>query len=211
MTRVGVTQRVSVVEEYGERRDCLDQRWTDLLADLGFEPVALPNKVRPVAEYVGGLEIEALVLTGGNDVGGAPGATDVAPERDTFEHALVDLALEADLPLVGVCRGLQLLNVHLGGSIRPVGGHVDVTHEVDVRGVEPLGETLSVNSYHTYGFDEAETADPLAPAGLAPDGTVEVAVHESAPICGVMWHPERGDLGEGTRRLLRTYLGGATP
>lgn len=211
MTRVGVTQRVEEVAEYDERRDCLDQRWTPLLVDLGFEPILLPNRLPDATAFVERLDVDALVLTGGSDVGGLPGATGVAPERDAVERELVAAAAAGDLPVFGVCRGLQLLNLHFGGQVRPVDGHVDVTHEVDVGAVEAFGESVTVNSYHSYGFDRSETAPPFSTVGTAPDDTVEVAVHDSLPIRGVMWHPERGEPAGETLEFLGACLRGEGP
>lgn len=198
MTTVGLTQRVSTVEDYEERRDCLDQRWAPLLESAGFVSVPLSNRIDDAGTIVSALGLEAVVLTGGNDLGGLPGATDVAPERDTFERSLLGVALDRELPVLGVCRGAQLLNRHLGGEVRPVDGHVASPHPIAVDAAaldaDPLAvidDPMRTNSYHGYGIDSDGLAEGLATVGTAPDGTVEWFEHERLPVTGVMWHPER--------------------
>ena len=102
MKAVAITQRVSVVSVYGERRDCLDQSWTKFLAARGLLPVLLPNFAEAALALCKGTGIAGLVLTGGNDLAVLGGD---APERDAVENALLDLAERRGLPVLGVCRG----------------------------------------------------------------------------------------------------------
>ena len=193
--RIGVTQRVSVIEEYGERRDCLDQAWILLLQELGYTPVPLPNRIAPenVRSYLNRLSIDGVVLTGGNDIAGYTDPETPAPARDAFERAVLDVAVETGLSVVGVCRGLELLNVYFGGDLSAVSDHVDVTHEisfVETNGLS-IPETITVNSYHNWGINQDDVAAELTVGGIAPDETVECLFHPSLPIWGIMWHPER--------------------
>ena len=71
MKRVAITQRVSVVPEYGERRDCLDQAWPRFLAACGLMPLALPNVIEVAMALCAGADVTGLVLTGGNDLAAA--------------------------------------------------------------------------------------------------------------------------------------------
>jgi len=176
---VGVTQRVEV-SEHGERRDALDQAWAPLLLDAGFAPVPLPSRGEGAAALIERFGLTALLLTGGNDLG-------TAPERDALEGALLDQARERGLPVLGVCRGLQMMNAHLGGELARVAGHVAAPHAV-LAGDEPYGE---VNSFHGWGIEPTGLAAELEPLLHAPDGSVEAARHRRLPWTGVMWHPER--------------------
>lgn len=222
MTRLGLTQRVSVVESYGERRDCLDQAWTTLLEPAGYTPVPLPNEIDGVASYLTGLNLDGLVLTSGNDLAHLEDASEPAPERDRFETAALEWALAEDVPVLGVCRGLELLNHYFGGALSPVDDHVATDHSIaidpdvtgDAEAVPPalagvdLPATVDVNSYHGYGIRPTDLADPLTAVGTAPDGTVEWAVHERHPVCGIMWHPERETASTTLdRQLFRSLFG----
>jgi putative glutamine amidotransferase len=179
MLAVGVTQRVEVTE-HGERRDALDQAWAPLLLDAGFAPVVLPNRGEPAAALIERFGLAALVLTGGNDLG-------TAPERDALEGALLDEARSRGLPVLAVCRGLQMMNVHLGGELERIDGHVAAPHAV-LAGGEPYAD---VNSFHGWGIAPAGLAAELEALLHAPDGSVEAAIHRELPWTGVMWHPER--------------------
>lgn len=212
MSRIGLTQRVSVVEAYEERRDCLDQRWAPLLESLGHVPLPLPNTVDDVDLHLSSLDLDAIVVTGGNDVGGVEGATDVAPERDAFESALLSFARREELPVLGICRGAQFLNLALGGTLSPVEGHVDSPHNLAFSDDAPVILDGQVNSYHSHCIHQSDLANSLAVIALAPDGTVEWVEHESEPLAGVMWHPERPSPSPAfDRHVLTTYLGSETP
>lgn len=211
MSRIGLTQRVEVVEEYEERRNCLDQRWGPLLQSFDLVPVPLFNRTEDIEEYVERVALDGVVVTGGNDFAHLEDGTNAAPERDRFERSLLDVAIDRDLPVLGVCRGLQLVNLHFGGSITRIDDHVAREHDVEIDGDEvPFDdppERARVNSYHNYGVRDDELGDDLAVVGQAPDGSFEWIEHERYPITGIMWHPERdGSPTELDRRIIAHRL-----
>ena len=211
--RLGLTQRVTVIEEYGERRDCLDQAWTTLLEEWGYQPIPLPNTVADVDGYLDSLDLDGVILTSGNDLSHLDDAAVPAPERDEFESAVLDWALEKSIPALGVCRGLELMNHYFGGSLTPVEDHVATTHEVTFTdSVEehstalPFPAQMMVNSYHDYGIVPEDVAQPLDVLGTAPDGSVECLSHPDEPLLGIMWHPERETPSSDTDQQLFEYL-----
>jgi len=198
---------------------------------LPVSPVdSVPNARRKVRRADG------LMLTGGEDVdprryGEEPdGARKVSLERDEVEFAAVDQAVEDGVPTFGVCRGMQVLNVALGGSLWQDLGHRDAepeidhhdrfsvdrpVHDISVRGPALLegvfaSPVFTPNSSHHQGV--REIADPLEPVCRAEDGLVEGVEfrprsREATWIAGVQWHPERM-LGEGSgthRRLFHRF------
>lgn len=182
--RVGLTQRV--VAHPAERRDCLDQAWTAALEAEGHVPVPLPNAFRDAGALLDALNIEALVLTGGNDPLAAPAPADTAAERDRFERGALDWARERTVPVLGVCRGMQMLALTRGGTLRPVDGHVASIH--GLRDAAP-GLPSEVNSFHRFSVDRlGEGQEALA---RSQDGFVEAMRATDTPAAGVMWHPER--------------------
>jgi gamma-glutamyl-gamma-aminobutyrate hydrolase PuuD len=193
MKRIGLTQRVDVALGYGERRDALDQNWAGLLLALGYCPVPLANKVQDIEGYLAALSLDGVVLTGGNDLGEVEGGSDVAPERDRFEHRLLDLFAAERLPVLGVCRGLQLMNVHYGGALKQVDGHIAQRHltALDPAFFLDCPDSISVNSFHKFAIEHLGQSGRLKAIAWAEDGTIEAAAHEALPQFGVMWHPER--------------------
>ena len=158
--------------------------------------------------------VDALLLAGGSDIDPAsygakphPETNGTCPERDRFELALTHRALERDMPVLGICRGMQLLNVACGGTLEQhlpdEVGHNDHRHtpgsfaDHDVR-LEPGslaeraagGERLTVKSHHHQGI--AELGEGLAATGWAvDDDTVEaVELAHRRFALGVLWHPE---------------------
>lgn len=194
---LAVTQRVEMVDATNERRDCLDQQWAPFLNDLGLWAVPVPNGLTQPSSWFRELGLQGILLTGGNDLGILPAACNPSPERDAVEETLLGLAAAQGLPVLGVCRGFQMLNVHCGGSLSPVTGHAGTHHEVMPRDGHPGRffrdfKPTEVNSYHNYGILEAELAKELVPILGDGAGRVEAAEHRILPWAGIMWHPERG-------------------
>ena len=194
MKRIGITQRVQNIESYDEKRDCLDQRWTLLAQELDTLLLPLPNlAMEQLPELLVGLKLDALILSGGNSLESSDyKGADIAPERDAFEAALIELALSERIPILGVCRGMQMINIHFGGKLIPIQNHVKTEHELYPLSVGVgLGLKKSVNSYHTFTIQREELAQCLKPIALDSEGNVEAFAHTAKPIFGIMWHPER--------------------
>jgi len=208
--RIGLTQRVEDVAGRGERRDALDQAWAALLTELGFVPLPVPNAHPAPAAFVDQLELDGIVLTGGNDLVGLPGATDVAPERDDVERALIEACVVRDVPVLGVCRGMQMLATAWGATLVAVSGHAGAQHALHTNGPTPLpvGPRDAVSSFHRFAVarDGLAGADLIA-AAWAPDGSVEALVHRRLPQWGIMWHPERGPADERDRLVFERLFG----
>jgi anthranilate synthase component 2/putative glutamine amidotransferase len=190
----------------------LPASYADALAEAGAEPVLLPTGAVS-AEVV--RRLDGLVLAGGADVEPArygrpagPHTTVLRPERDAAELAVLRAALERDLPLLAICRGMQLLNVELGGALvqhvpdipdtasHDPGPGLFARREVrTVPGTELdrlLGPTAAVHCHHHQALDLI--APDLTPSAWAEDGLVEAVEATGRRFClGVQWHPEAGD------------------
>jgi gamma-glutamyl-gamma-aminobutyrate hydrolase PuuD len=172
--------------------------------------------------------LDALVLVGGGDIdparyGQRPHAatSGVDPARDGSELALLRAALEVDLPVLAVCRGMQLLNVDLGGTLfqhvpdvvgsdahQPARGcfaDVEVTTDAGSAVAKILGERTTVRCSHHQAIDRL--GDGLVVTARAADGLIEAVELPGARfVVGVQWHPEE----EGDTRPFRALLD-ATP
>jgi gamma-glutamyl-gamma-aminobutyrate hydrolase PuuD len=185
------------------------------VAAAGGRPVLLPPMIEGVSETLS--IADGLVFAGGPDIDpacyGDTAAGDtfgVQAERDAAELALLHAAMELDVPLLGICRGMQLLNVAYGGTLTQhlpdvVGhdGHRTAPGHFDVHGIRTsanshagniLGERASVYSAHHQGI--AVLGDGLVPTAWAQDGSVEALEDPTNGFAvGVLWHPEEGTDG----------------
>lgn len=180
MTTIGVSQRCLPPTEFGEHRVALDVRWFGFLAACGVTPVPLPNEPELALRTADTLDLRGLILTGGDDLAEYGGG---CADRDATEHALLAWATAARRPVLGVCRGMQLILSAFGASLEPVDGHIARQHRIDTS-----DGTRTVNSYHRLGVRTA----PLCFVVTAEcDDVVEGVRHEDLPVEGIMWHPER--------------------
>lgn len=190
--RIALSQRVEEIASYGETRDCLDQRWHNLLAKYNHYGLTVPNRSEGIIDWCDNVCIEGIILTGGNDISGQLGAKNVSIERDATERALLDYAVRNSLPLLAVCRGMQFLNLELGGELERVQGHVAVEHKIKCNGNPYIqfGSAM-VNSYHNYAISKNGLASGLMPWAESEDGLIEAVSHKQYSWIGIMWHPER--------------------
>jgi N5-(cytidine 5'-diphosphoramidyl)-L-glutamine hydrolase len=189
---VGITQRVEYITAYAETRDCLDQRWAELLEGLKMTMVPIPNTLTNIEGWLDNMQCDAYVLTGGNDFADLPDAKNVSKQRDQTEIALLRHAQALSRPVFGVCRGLQLINVFLGGRLDRMSGHAANRHSVRVCFDQEAEMILNnVNSFHNWGISKISLSDQLVPCAFDNDNYIESARHKKLNWLGVMWHPER--------------------
>ena len=125
-----------------------------------------------------------------------PGGGDIDDRLDGTEHFLIQSFVHSGRPILGICRGMQALNVFFGGTLhRYITGHQspsgDIVHPTQAAGLmrQLLGSTPAVNSCHHQSV--SQLGHDLTVLQRAEDGTVEALAHETLPILGVQWHPER--------------------
>lgn len=210
---IGITaEAVTLRSRFDGRGSFVGVSYSQAVALGGATPVVVPlTSEREAWERY--LELcDGWVLSGGGDVGadwyaaGLPAAErerleGVDAERDAMEVFLARELVRRDRPVLAICRGIQVLNVALGGTLVPhVEGHRDprpaalcheLRWEVDSQMGRLLGEAgRRCNSSHHQAL--AEVAGELRVVARAPDGVVEAVEHERARFCwGVQFHPER--------------------
>lgn len=197
----------------------LPQSYYELVASAGARPMLLPPlRTAASGPDLGAREViaalDGLVLTGGGDVDPKlygqspdPSVGGVDPVRDQSERALLAAALTVDLPVLAICRGCQILNVELGGTLHQhlpdiyrtdahrhapsVFGEVVVTTTPDSRTAAVFGVEPTVLCSHHQGIDALGRG--LVVTARAADGVVEAVELPGATfVLGVQWHPEEG-------------------
>lgn len=195
--RIALSMRIVQASGYEEPRDAISHDWLNKLKDWDMTPLLIPNVLADDAGYLAEIRPDILVLTGGNDL-------DATPMRDGTEAGLLKAALQTNVPVLGVCRGLQLINRYFGGRTSEVDGHVACSHTLQI--TEPwqglYGPVIQVNSYHDQGIAADDLGADLLPAAVDEHGFVEAAFHPEQAVAGIMWHPERPDAPEGDRALV---------
>ena len=181
MKKIIYTQRVEVIESYGERRDCADQRIPEFLIACGYLPIAISNLPQLVPMYFEEIKPDGVLLTGGNSLVRNGGN---ALEKDETDRRVIDCAIKKHIPIYGFCRGMQSLLDYFGQELVKVSGHVATKHKLQGN----LGN-MTVNSYHNEGVRSVKP--PFEVLAYAEDGVVEAIQSSKYNIVATMWHPER--------------------
>ena len=202
---------------WNEPAHILPRTYVDAVQRAGGRAVILPADPVAATHPEEALEgLDALLLAGGADIDprfyGAephPKLGGVVPERDTFEIALARAALERDLPLLGVCRGMQVLNVALGGTLhqhlpdlvghgehrRTIGSFSDSDHDVHLDAgslaARAAGEEVHVTkSHHHQGVDRVGQGLVVTGRATLDDLPEAIERPDRRFVLGVQWHPE---------------------
>ena len=181
--RIGVTQRHIAQAPTAFARDALDSGWSNWfgrhLPDAAF--LAIPNfpQGSDAVAYALRWQLNALILSGGEDVGSSP-------LRDTTERALLDYARTQIIPVIGICRGMQLLQVQGGGDVQRSTQDVGKPHAIYMASD---GKMEQVNSWHSFAVQQV--APEWVALATAEDASIELMRHATLPWLAMMWHPER--------------------
>lgn len=188
MKIVVYTQRVEVIESYNERRDCADQRIPEFIKACGYLPVPVPNNAEIAKQVVAELKPAGIILVGGNSLVKYGGN---APERDETDKAMIEAAIENNIPLYGFCRGMQSILDYFGEKLVNVKGHV--AKRMVVHGDNDLlfgSFNREVNSFHNQGCISINNKN-LHILAKSDDGVIKAICLQGGIILGTMWHPER--------------------
>lgn len=189
---IGITQRVDKIESYNEYRDALDQRLINWIVSLGFIAVPIPNSLvdltsptnlqSNIDDWLNEVGIDGIILSGGNDIG-------KFENRDLTEKNLLFWAEKYKKPVLGICRGMQMLGLYAGEELIEVDGHINTRHKLEIKKEYKNLLPNSVNSYHNFALKKCPNEyEMLAESN---DGCIKAIKHKRLLWEGWMWHPER--------------------
>ena len=185
MKSIIISQSMFYEQSRCEYRDFLDIRWHLFMRRCGYILYPVPNALSMHSDAIFALDSWVnrilplgVILSGGNNVG-------ACPHRDNLEASLLNLAENARMPVLGICRGMQFMGVRAGAGLMRVGGHAGVNHSIN------CFPSRVVNSFH--GYSLSSCPENYAVEAICEDGCIEAISHRLLPWKAWMWHPERND------------------
>lgn len=189
--RIGITLRIEKIKEYDEKRDAISHDWVKFLEISNIIPIFIPNTLKNPRHFLEEMKLDGLIMSGGDNKG-----DDI--ERDITEREIIQFSIEEKIPLLGICRGMQVINDFFGGKqiMTNNSKHVAKHHKIKLTDNKAekhfQTEEIEVNSFHNNIINKDDVGKNLQIFALAEiDNTVEGFYHEKLPILGIMWHPER--------------------
>ena len=203
--KIGITLRIEHIEKYDEKRDAISHDWTKFLSISNVFPILIPNTLKDTKHFLKTMNLDGIILSGGDNMG-----DDL--ERDNTEKEIIELAIKEKIPLLGICRGMQVLNDFFGGSlsISNDSNHVAKRHKIELLGTVSQelfnSKKIEVNSFHNNLIKKDTIANDLQVFAVSEnDSTIEGFYHKNLPIIGVMWHPEREQNNQNELKLMKCF------
>ena len=191
MRKIAITQRLVKSEFKDEIRETLDIRYNRLIFECGFLPIVLPYEV-DFENYFRLLKIDGVLLTGGNDLS-ACRTSKLSSVRDAYEKKLLKFCITNDIPVFGICRGMQIIADYFNSSFHVIKNEVNIKHLLKINPVSRfhinLNKINQVNSYHNFSIDSLSSDFIISATNEM--GVIKAIEHKEKSIFGQMWHPER--------------------
>ncbi|MBK1992280.1 gamma-glutamyl-gamma-aminobutyrate hydrolase family protein [Campylobacter sp. 2018MI35] len=195
---IGITQRLIEEEKYKELREALALEWGDLFSNSAlfkdFIPLALSYEIdfKRYAPY-----LKAVILSGGNDLSIFKESF-LSKKRDIYEEKIIKYCLKTNTPLLGICRGAQMIAYFFNSSLQMLSNHVG-NHKVILNDKN----SFISNSFHNYAI--VNLGEDLEILARAEDQSIEAFRHKDKNIFGLMWHIERKN-GLNNTKILKQWL-----
>ena len=201
MINIGISMRLSSANGYEERRDSIARDWPKYFQkefnECNF--LFLPNIENKIVEYLNNWSINVIILSGGEDI-------EVYPERDNTEISIIKYGLDNKIPIIGICRGMQLINSFYGG--RTISNDLEFSkkHTSTHHLIEFKSKFFEVNSFHKNRIDENFLNKSLEVyARCNEDKSIE-GFRNKDVLC-MMWHPERElDYKTWNTKLIKEFI-----
>ena len=183
--------------------DFVDHFWINFFDKNKIKFTIIPNALNYKFNFINKKDIKLIILPGGNDLFSKSYLSKIRLEN---EFKLIKFGIKNKIPILGVCRGMQVINFFYKGNQKKINGHMRTRH--DIFFVDKLfnKKKLNVNSFHSFGIPKNFLAKSLLPIGLDKSKNVEIFEHHKKNIFGIMFHPEREKNYSFLKKLIKKIL-----
>lgn len=213
---IGMSMRITENSSYVEYRDSISHDWVNYLNKYDISPLLIPNNLANINQFLNSVDISGIIITGGDSIIHAPTNPNesIYHQRDVTERDILTIGIKKKLPILGTCRGFQMINKYFGGNITK---NISTTykhtvaheHQIDLL-ENPITSGFpdhksSVNSYHDDGVSILDLSDELNPFATWNNQIIEGLYHPKLPIVGIQWHPERSPNSKDLDEIILRY------
>ena len=169
--------------------DFIDHYWINFFEKKNFFFHLIPNSIKNLNKLIKkNKKIDLIILPGGNDLFCK---SKISKIRLDTEVRLIKFGIQNKIPILGVCRGMQVLNYYFGGKIKKIKGHMKSKHLVKMKTNFFKKAEIKVNSFHNFCISYRGVPKEFKNLGVDKENNIEMFQHTKYNIIGVMWHPER--------------------
>ena len=169
--------------------DFIDHYWVDFFEKKNVEFKLVPNSIKNLKKIlINEKNVKLIIIPGGNDLFKNKKLTKI---RFKVEEMLIKHSLKKRIPLLGVCRGMQIMNYHFGGRISPVKNHMKKRTKIYFSKNFFDKKEIKVKCFHNYGIKNSDVSKEFKILAVDKNKNIEMFEHKKKKMIGVMWHPER--------------------
>lgn len=191
MKKIAITQNIILNNDYYEVREALDVKWGLLFKELNFLPIILPIEY-DFRLYFNSLNLDGVLLTGGNSLSSL-NLNAESTKRDMFEKELIKYSIANDIPVFGICRGMQIISEYFLATFTKVKNQISIKHKLiankNSKYFHKIKKIKQVNAFHNYAIDSLP--NDFIISATNEDNMIKAIEHTKYKLFGQMWHSER--------------------